>query len=262
VDKKNPPRGGKLLRAQPWLNLVEAGKLILVRGLWNDDFLAELEVFPAGRHDDQCFATGTKILSDRGDVPIESLRPGDRVWTRKGLRRVLKLWRNGVRPVHRYQLGNGRTCVATPNHPVILDDGTIKSLDAISIPCKIEGWQKMLKLLCASIRCAVPLLRISASTWPLSDQKPRYGTPLPNGWNGIVWYVNSARHGSVAEIPRRVFVQNPVQRLTTISIDTPVYNLEVEGENEYFAEGLLVHNCDGVSIGYEMIGNEEKVFWD
>jgi hypothetical protein len=23
----------------------------------------------------------------------------------------------------------------------------------------------------------------------------------------------------------------------------PVYNLEVEGEHEYFAEGILVHNC-------------------
>jgi hypothetical protein len=26
----------------------------------------------------------------------------------------------------------------------------------------------------------------------------------------------------------------------------PVYNLTVEGENEYFANGVLVHNCDAL----------------
>lgn len=53
VVKKNPPRGGKLLRAQPWLNLIEAGKVCVVRGDWNKDFLNELELFPEARHDDQ-----------------------------------------------------------------------------------------------------------------------------------------------------------------------------------------------------------------
>ena len=53
VIKSNPPRGGKLLRAQPWLNLIEAGRVVLVRGAWNKDFLAELDTFPDGAHDDQ-----------------------------------------------------------------------------------------------------------------------------------------------------------------------------------------------------------------
>lgn len=53
VEKKNPPRGGKLLRAQPWINLVEAGKVYIVRGPWNQDFVSELELFPEAAHDDQ-----------------------------------------------------------------------------------------------------------------------------------------------------------------------------------------------------------------
>jgi len=53
VRAKNPPRGGKLARALPWLNKVEAGSVYLVRAPWNKDFLAELEMFPEGEHDDQ-----------------------------------------------------------------------------------------------------------------------------------------------------------------------------------------------------------------
>lgn len=53
VSEKNPARGGKLLRAQPWLNLIEAGKVHLVRGAWNKAFVEELRVFPDGNHDDQ-----------------------------------------------------------------------------------------------------------------------------------------------------------------------------------------------------------------
>lgn len=53
VETKNPQAGSKLLRAQPWLNLVEAGRVIIVRGPWNKDFVDELRTFPHGAHDDQ-----------------------------------------------------------------------------------------------------------------------------------------------------------------------------------------------------------------
>lgn len=52
VTRRNPPKGGKLLRAQPWLNLIEAGRVVIVRGPWNKEFLEELETFPDGIHDD------------------------------------------------------------------------------------------------------------------------------------------------------------------------------------------------------------------
>jgi predicted phage terminase large subunit-like protein len=53
VEKRNPPRGGKLMRAQAWLNALEAGRVFLVNGAWTKDFLDELCEFPAGAHDDQ-----------------------------------------------------------------------------------------------------------------------------------------------------------------------------------------------------------------
>jgi predicted phage terminase large subunit-like protein len=38
-----------------------------------------------------------------------------------------------------------------------------------------------------------------------------------------------------------------IVRLERVSHREPVYNLTVEGEHEYFANGILVHNCDAVS---------------
>lgn len=52
VVKKNPGRGGKLMRAQPWLNILEAGRLRIVRASWNKDFVDMLDAFPAVEHDD------------------------------------------------------------------------------------------------------------------------------------------------------------------------------------------------------------------
>lgn len=53
VEARNPRPGGKLMRAQGWLNLIEAGRFYMVSAPWNRDFLDELEVFPGGAHDDQ-----------------------------------------------------------------------------------------------------------------------------------------------------------------------------------------------------------------
>jgi predicted phage terminase large subunit-like protein len=41
------------MRAQLWLNLIQAGRVYVVKGAWNKDFLTELSMFPQGAHDDQ-----------------------------------------------------------------------------------------------------------------------------------------------------------------------------------------------------------------
>ncbi len=47
-----PATGDKETRAKPVSAQAEAGNVKIVRGLWNDEFLRELENFPAGKHDD------------------------------------------------------------------------------------------------------------------------------------------------------------------------------------------------------------------
>lgn len=48
-----PSTGSKQTRAKPVSSAAEHGKVALVRGEWNRAFLAELEYFPDGAHDDQ-----------------------------------------------------------------------------------------------------------------------------------------------------------------------------------------------------------------
>lgn len=45
--------GSKELRAGPLASQAEAGNVKIVRGSWNDDFLSEIEVFPASTYKDQ-----------------------------------------------------------------------------------------------------------------------------------------------------------------------------------------------------------------
>ena len=45
--------GDKVTKAQPWLEMVQAGQVYVVQGPWNSDFFAEVENFPRGAHDDQ-----------------------------------------------------------------------------------------------------------------------------------------------------------------------------------------------------------------
>lgn len=48
-----PVTGPKEVRATPFAAQVNAGNVRIVEGVWNDDFLTELGMFPGGLHDDQ-----------------------------------------------------------------------------------------------------------------------------------------------------------------------------------------------------------------
>lgn len=64
--------GPKETRAAPFAAQAEAGSVRLVQAAWNDDYLAELETFPAGTHDDQVDASsaGFTMLRRAPPVPI------------------------------------------------------------------------------------------------------------------------------------------------------------------------------------------------
>jgi hypothetical protein len=62
-----------------------------------------------------CFAGYTQIMTDEGNKNIYRIKAGDRVLTRYGYKKVLKVHDNGYRPVKKYRIGNKQiTC--TPNH--------------------------------------------------------------------------------------------------------------------------------------------------
>lgn len=113
------PHKPKLIRAQGLIAQAEAGNVKIKEGDWNEDFLQELAAFGTSEIMDQCVAAGTMIATARGAVPIEQMQPTDFVWTRRGLCPIIQ-WgcTNDHATVTRIELTDGRSLVATPNHPI------------------------------------------------------------------------------------------------------------------------------------------------
>ncbi|MEI7443275.1 MAG: phage terminase large subunit [Burkholderiales bacterium] len=53
IVSTSPETGDKATRAEAFASQVNVGNVVLVRGAWNDAFVAELRAFPNGTHDDQ-----------------------------------------------------------------------------------------------------------------------------------------------------------------------------------------------------------------
>lgn len=87
-----------------------------------------------------CVIAGTLVKTERGEVPIESVRVGDRVWTRNGLRRVLHTWDNGVKPVWELVTAQGRVLTATADHLIPTARGNIE-LQHLEPSDKITAWK-------------------------------------------------------------------------------------------------------------------------
>ena len=90
-----------------------------------------------GRSTD-CFVAGTPVLTDRGHVPIERIRLGDRVWTRVGLRRVAECGRtSSVSQTRTVVFSDGRTLRGTPDHPIFVDGKGFVPIDALAFADRI-----------------------------------------------------------------------------------------------------------------------------
>lgn len=119
------PKESKEARAAAITPLWEAKNVFLPpAGLYPwvaKDFIPELLSFPAGAHDDQCFAAGTLVATPLGDRKIESIRVGDYVLTPLGYRRVLAAGQTGeAEIIEKFGIS------ATKNHPFFVKAGGFK----------------------------------------------------------------------------------------------------------------------------------------
>jgi predicted phage terminase large subunit-like protein len=126
-----PVTGAKDVRATPIANQIEAGNVYMLEADWNQDFLDQIAVFPAGKHDDMCLVAGTMVTTFGGPKPIEAVEAGDMVWTRAGYQRVLWAGQTGSSvPVTTALMSNGKKLTGTGNHPVWIDGRGFIPLDA------------------------------------------------------------------------------------------------------------------------------------
>jgi hypothetical protein len=99
----------------------DRGILEIPKGLSGETFsVASVDPSPTRMW---CLAEGTPILTDRGERRIESVRPGDRVLTRAGYKRVYDAAQTGYRQVLDIGLSNGATLRCTPEHLIATPGG-------------------------------------------------------------------------------------------------------------------------------------------
>jgi len=94
-----------------------------------------------------CFIAGTQVMTRSGTKPIEEIRPGDLVWTREGLKRVLAAGvTRDLAPVWTVTFSDGRSLTGTGGHPVFVSNKGWVSLRSLSSSDTIEQWVKALPL--------------------------------------------------------------------------------------------------------------------
>jgi len=96
-----------------------------------NDLMDRPEIDPriATRHFDllmACFVKGTLVLTEKGQLPIEKIKVGDKVMTRKGLKKVISTFNRTK------EITNNIGLTGTHDHPVICNDNEVKELSKVS----------------------------------------------------------------------------------------------------------------------------------
>lgn len=88
------------------------------------------ELLPVDQYN-HCFTADTLIETEHGPIPISDIRPGIRVLTRYGYKRVIDAWCEGIKPVIELNL-LGRIIRCTPNHKIFTKDRSFVRADALT----------------------------------------------------------------------------------------------------------------------------------
>lgn len=124
-----------------------------------------------------CLAPGTRILTRRGEVPIESVTQRDAVWTRVGWKPVAWAGCTGLKQaLTTVFFDDGTVLTGTPDHPILSGEGNWVALGAVS--GIISAWQTSettISKLSSSMAFVSPVSRGSDTLKPGSGTKPRSG---------------------------------------------------------------------------------------
>ena len=216
-----------------------------------------------------CVASGTHVLTARGEVPVEEVTDADFVLTRQGWRPVQHVTFMGEKQTLTLRIGK-RLLRLTPDHQVAVPDGWAHAValaahavtapgtdpgvlrsELVSLPAGdlalleqprarlVDGWGHKLDVLrvhAATVPAQVVTLE-ALGDWAY-DSLPH---PQMCVGGGVGWTVPL---GDVLEAVAVSFGTRPVDAVGEHGYElTPVWDLGVEGAHEFVAEGVVVHNC-------------------
>ncbi|UCF13241.1 MAG: PBSX family phage terminase large subunit [Thermoplasmatales archaeon] len=75
--------------------------------------------------DNHCFVGDTKIKTKEGDKRLDEITVKDYVLTRKGYKKVLKVFKNGKSKVKKYKFANSKSLTGTDMHNIISEKGKV-----------------------------------------------------------------------------------------------------------------------------------------
>lgn len=157
---------------------------------------------------DHCFVGSTLVTTIDGEKRIDEIRPGDKVLTSKGYRKVLRVFDNGYKEIRDFQISFckfGVEITATPDHKVKTQ----------------KGWKQLKEL------CATDVLFLSRSSME----------------RNTTFIQESAISADTSDFVATL-VQLPIVSISTSKARIErVFDLNVEDMHEYLANGVLVHNC-------------------
>lgn len=277
---------------------------------------------PVDHHGDACLIAGTPVMTERGEVPIETVMTQDRVLTRAGWAPVT--WSGMTSPgaeVLRVRMSDGRGLVGTASHPVWIEGAGFTRIDALRYGDRIAVCNHSTATITANMaagdtgtrrvgetaaRCIrtcggsitdrslrdslfiTSTITPTTMTSPISplwrsptmpritrrdtivrrgmpSLAPLNGTAPLRGGLGIqsmesvpmqgeqrlnISASNAARSSDLAPEATFASVDETVRRAPYVlavepqAKSQPVYNLTVQGQAEFYANGILVHNCD------------------
>lgn len=214
-----------------------------------------------------CLASGTLVLTSRGEIPIEEVRRGDSVLTRAGWRPVQHLTFMGYKETVGLRVGT-RILRATADHRIATPSGWrhagALAADAVAASGSNPGVFRGELMPLAAVRSSdlmnpralfvnrigdhLEMLGIDAGG--VSAQMVD-GVPLADWSDDVLPNPDMGRDGRPLAVTLEFFDSvsgtfgtRPVEALSGEHGDIlPVWDIGVEGEHEFVAEGIVVHNC-------------------
>lgn len=249
----NPGRADKIQRLSIVANIISTKRVWIPessqrRGYvrdWAEGFVSQICSFPDATHDDyvdSCVDSSTQVtMSDLSTKRVDEIVAGDYVMTPEGKQLVSAVHSNGIKELWEVRAGD-KVLLATEDHKVFTHrgfvrvDSLIQGIDSVYFHTEGTSWDSQAKVTLRLKRLYSMVVGITA-TLKAQIKRVAFGV-------GRTWKLEPQERSSVQlnanQQKQTIAVVSQVRNTHTMQ---PVYDLTVENEHCYYANGILVHNC-------------------
>ena len=182
---------------------------------------------------DECVTGDAMVAVPSGSIPLKDVVVGHEVMCYDGTitaRRVARVWARGPKPLLRLTTSSGRTIRCTDKHPIMTGSGWVAAGN-LQIGQEIVCFQEDAHTTNGSVETSAPFMR---------------RLDVRGGSYCNYTEIAGMRCENLSTRTSQPVWRTSVEHLTTIERlqqEEDVYDIEVVGCHNFFANGILVHNC-------------------